>query len=482
MKKKISFRLQILLILVFFIIFVLGLIYTFQTQFLESFYRDEKIKLLESTAETINNSLNGNENIEEALDDILDEVSIDNEVCVRMVSNNEEIIELNKNNVCFLRRLDMDTINKMAKEAVDNGGEKLFTNNQIFDGPGVPPQGPDNTNPQDIRNNQTYIYGLMGDYKGDLVFVMVSSLISPLSATISTIKSQFSIIVAAVLLATIVLAMLLSRYIIKPIKSINNESTNLPKGKYSKDKLNTVNLELSTLNETLGTANEEILKADKAKRELLGNVSHDLRTPLTMIVGYGEMIRDLPNENTEDNVNVIIDEAKRLSTLVDDLIDVSKSESGAIELRKQKCSLNELLESVYHQYHNYCVEKNVDLRLELIEDKEVYVDISRLKQVIYNFINNSLNYNTKEDKKIVLGVEKHGGFYRVYVYDNGHGIAEKDIDAIWDRYYKVDKEHLRHHLGSGIGLSLARELLVLHGFNYGVESKEGEYSKFYFDI
>ena len=201
-----------------------------------------------------------------------------------------------------------------------------------------------------------------------------------------------------------------------------------------------------------------------------------------MIVGYGEMIRDLPEENNEENINVIIDEAKRLSTLVDDLIDISKMDSVAVELNKEVISLNELLKNVYHQYELYCRNQGIDLELQLSDDINVELDEKRIKQVLYNFVNNALNYNNKEEKKIIIGCEKKDELYRVFVYDNGEGIEDSDIRNIWDRYYKVDKEHRRHHIGSGIGLSLARELLVAHGLNYGVESEKGKYSKFYFDV
>ena len=201
-----------------------------------------------------------------------------------------------------------------------------------------------------------------------------------------------------------------------------------------------------------------------------------------MIVGYGEMIRDLPEENNEENINVIIDEAKRLSVLVDDLVDISKMEDSAVELNREDVSLNELLESVYHQYEKYCEGKNIDLQLKTEEDITVNVDAKRIRQVLYNFLNNSLNYNSKDSQKIIIGTEKNGDFHRVYVYDNGDGIRKEDLQNVWDRYYKVDKEHRRHQIGSGIGLSLSRELLKAHGLNYGVESEEGEYSKFYFDV
>ena len=201
-----------------------------------------------------------------------------------------------------------------------------------------------------------------------------------------------------------------------------------------------------------------------------------------MIVGYGEMIRDLPEENTEENINVIIDEAKRLSTLVDDLIDISKIDAIRLELHKEEITVKELLESVYRQYEKYCETQGIELILDCKEDQKIQIDIKRIKQVLYNFINNSLNYNDKEKQKIIIGSERNEDGLRIYVYDNGEGIDKEDLGNIWDRYYKVDKEHKRHHIGSGIGLSLAKQLLEAHGMECGVESLKGEYSKFYFDI
>ena len=282
---------------------------------------------------------------------------------------------------------------------------------------------------------------------------------------------------------TIILALILSRFIVKPINDINRESKNLAKGAYDGDLIKTSSKEFAELNETLINANEDINKAEIAKKELIGNVSHDLRTPLTMIVGYGEMIRDLPEENTEENINVIIDEAKRLSTLVDDLIDISKADQIKTELHKEKISLNSFLTEVYRQYEKYCEVQDIDLKLDLKEDITVEIDAKRIKQVLYNFVNNALNYNNKENKEIIIGTDVNpDGSYRVYVFDNGEGIDEKDIANVWDRYYKVDKEHKRTHIGSGIGLSLARSLLEAHGMNYGVESVKGEFTKFYFDV
>lgn len=462
MKKKYSLKFQLLFILLIFTVGLLALVYFVQTTFLDDFYKSNKIKSIESVGRTIASSIG-----EEDANEIIEHISMSNEVCVRIVSNDENY---NYVGPCTLRSLDNATINMIASEVLETeDSEKLFDDfhyQRRFD-----------DRPEDV-----YIFAKLIQYEEENIMVMVSSGITPLNATISTLKSQYLIIMAIVILMTIVLALILSRYIVKPIKQINNESRNLSKGEYDGDNVKSSSEEFAQLNDTLIKANDDILKAEKAKKELLGNVSHDLRTPLTMIVGYGEMIRDLPEENTEENINVIIDEAKRLSTLVDDLIDISKIESIKVELDKKVINLNDLLNSVYRQYDLYCRSQNIDFELKLSDDIYIEADEKRIKQVLYNFVNNSLNYNDKADRKMILGCEKMNDSYRVYVYDNGEGIEEKDIDNIWDRYYKVDKEHRRHHIGSGIGLSLAKELLEAHNFNYGVESKKGEYSKFYFDV
>lgn len=462
MKKKFSIRKQLLTILIVFIVVALGLIYFFQTTLLDDFYKNNKIETIKKTANDIVNNLDNDD-----LNNILDVETFSNEVCVRIVSESIYLVDY-ENRICALNQLTDYQLLRIYSEVKENNNEKLFDNYRFQGRPGEL---------QDI-----YIYGIIGTIDDQEALVLVSSNIVPLDVTINTISDQFILIALIVILMTIVLAFVLSFIIVKPIKQIESETKQLPKGKYNEDNIKANNLEIDNLNNTLAKANEEIKKADKAKKELIGNVSHDLRTPLTMIVGYGEMIRDFKEENNEDNINVIIDEAKRLSTLVDDLLDVSKIESGAIELNKEDISLNELLKDVYKQYENYCKNQKVKFKLQLNDDKTINVDSHRIKQVLYNFINNALNYNDKKKKEIILGTEINDSFTRVFVYDNGVGIKKEDLDNIWDRYYKVDKEHKRVHLGSGIGLSLSRDLLIAHDLKYGVESLEGEYSKFYFDI
>ena len=463
MKKKFSLRLQLVIILLAFVMTLLGLVYFVQTNFLDDFYKAHKMSSIESVARSVCDMVGD--------DDVADEIehiSMSNEVCVRVVSNVEDYCYTG---ACTLRGLDYMTINKIASEITEEPNqEKLFDDFHYQRRKDEPPE-------------DVYIFAKLITYNNENVMVLVSSGITPLATTISTIKSQYLLITGVIIAVTIILALILSRFIVKPINDINRESKNLAKGAYDGDLIKTSSKEFAELNETLINANEDINKAEIAKKELIGNVSHDLRTPLTMIVGYGEMIRDLPEENTEENINVIIDEAKRLSTLVDDLIDISKADQIKTELHKEKISLNSFLTEVYRQYEKYCEVQDIDLKLDLKEDITVEIDAKRIKQVLYNFVNNALNYNNKENKEIIIGTDVNpDGSYRVYVFDNGEGIDEKDIANVWDRYYKVDKEHKRTHIGSGIGLSLARSLLEAHGMNYGVESVKGEFTKFYFDV
>ena len=448
-----------LTILVVFIGLMLALILFLQTTFLDGTYKNNKIAYLKDTAALIDEGIQNDDILS-----VLEDISFSNEVCVRVITDAVGFTTYQDASSCALGKLSNKQLNKIVTTTFDNGGEALFDSNS-----------------SNIKN--AYIYSKLSKVNDENVLIMLSTSIVPLQSTIDTMYDQFNIIIIVVVIATILLALCLSSLIVKPIKKIEMEATNLPSGKYDHKLIKTDAREIENLNNTLARANEEIIKADVARKELIGNVSHDLRTPLTMIVGYGEMIRDFPEENNAENINVIINEAKRLSTLVDDLLDLSKVESGKIEFHNKDIKISDLLGSVYDQFEPYCKANNIELVLN-VEDSDVVVNVddNRLKQVLHNFMSNALNYNDAKDTKIIIGEEKVDGAYRIYVYDNGSGVKEEDKDKIWNRYYKVDKEHKRSHIGSGIGLSLCKDILDKMGYKYGVDSVYKEYSKFYFDI
>ena len=395
---------------------------------------------------------------------MINDLNIKDDVCIRIESREGYLTGQSENNACALTFLSDEQVNKIYVETYLEGGRKIY-DNFSFKRPGI--------NVTDL-----YLMNAIENYNGHEVMIMVSSFITPVDPTIATLKSMFLMIVAVVVIATIILAFIISKMILKPINQFKNEAMNLASGKYNGDNVVTNISELNDLNEVLIESKDNINKAEIARKELLSNVSHDLRTPLTMIVGYGEMMQDFEEEKNNDNLQVIIDEAKRLSTLVNDILDLSKLELGKIEMHKRIIKLNSLLNDVHSQYAKYMEQSGIDFRLELDGNADVNVDANRIKQVLYNFINNAITYNDSDKPIIILRSKIKDDKVYVEVYDNGVGISEENLPLVWDRYYKVDHEHRKQALGSGIGLSLSKTILENHKIEYYAKSEVGKYSIF----
>ena len=241
--------------------------------------------------------------------------------------------------------------------------------------------------------------------------------------------------------------------------------------------------EIKELSRTLNQTKKELSKIDTTRKDLLANVSHDLKTPLTMIKAYAEMARDLNKDNEEkrtDNLNVIIEESDRLNNLVNNILELSKSEKNMDTLTRENFNINELITKVLHRF-DYLTEEGYTLKFVSKKEYIIYADIQKIEQVIYNLVINAVNY-TGKDKKVTVKIEENKGYIRVYVIDTGKGIAESEINLIWDKYYKNEKNHQRNKIGTGLGLSIVKNILIKHNYNYGVISTKGKGSKFYFDI
>ena len=201
---------------------------------------------------------------------------------------------------------------------------------------------------------------------------------------------------------------------------------------------------------------------------------------MTMISGYGEMMRDIPGENNAENVQVIIDEANRLTTLVNEILDVSKLQAGVQSLEVSvfdiSAQVSEICERLRH-----LLKHEFKIRLEQPGAVMVEGDSVKMTQVIYNLITNAVNYSTRR-REIVVHQEVKDGVYRFAVQDFGAGIPEDMIPYVWDRYYRGSQSHVRAKVGSGIGLSIVKGILQLHQAKFGVESKLGEGSTFWFEL
>lgn len=317
-------------------------------------------------------------------------------------------------------------------------------------------------------------------------YAFVQASIVPVDSTVNILKSQLLIVSIVVCILSLVVAIFISKKISKPIKEVTENAKLLSKGNYNVkfDEDNSIK-EISELNKTLNYTTSELEKTEKLQRELLSNVTHDLKTPLTMIKAYAEMIRDLTYKNKKkrnENLNVIINEADRLNVLVNDVLDLSKYKANTIKLEYSTFDIDSLIKDIIARYDIYKVRDGYDINYEG-KACLVYADRKRIEQVLYNLINNALNY-TGDDKKIYIKLidNKEDDVVRVEVTDTGKGIKDEDLPLIWDKYYKVDKTYSRMQIGTGIGLSIVKNILKLHNVNFGVNSILKKGTTFYFEL
>ena len=239
--------------------------------------------------------------------------------------------------------------------------------------------------------------------------------------------------------------------------------------------------ETKELADTLTQTARELSKSDQMQKELTANISHDLRTPLTMIQGYAEVMRDIPGEITPENLQTIIDESARLTSLVNDLLEISKIQSGNLTPMRERFSVTDMLRESVSTYQTLAACKGY--RFVLDAPTEVYVDGDRsmLFRALNNLINNALTY-TGNDQTVTIRQRVSDKRVRIEVTDSGEGISPDNLSDIWDRYYKVDAAHKRSAVGTGLGLSIVKSIVSMHGGAYGVRSSNGYGSTFWFEI
>ncbi len=317
-------------------------------------------------------------------------------------------------------------------------------------------------------------------------YIFICSYLQPLGSTMKIFHRQFLFVAVTVGVVTTLISILLAVRISNPIIRMNKAAKELPQGRYNNTVEEMDYAEIKQLSQTLDSASKEIAKSDDLRRELTANISHDLRTPLTMIKAYAEMIRDLSGDNPEKrerHLKIIIDETDRLSSLVNDILDLSKLEAGVAEIDRQLFNFGERLSGVVQRF-DILREDGIVIELHAGANIPIEADPLKLEQVVYNLINNAVTYVGEDNTVIVRLYRTSGGKVRFEVTDHGDGIPPENLPYIWDRYYKASergKTHKRARMGSGIGLSIVKNILEQHGFDYGADSVVGEGSTFWFE-
>lgn len=313
---------------------------------------------------------------------------------------------------------------------------------------------------------------------GDVYFY-VSASVTQNDMTSDLLANQMISVTIFCAIVSVMVSYLFSKSITRPISEFAATAKKMSSGE--KVKFETVGIsEYDELATALNASMEETENAEKMRRDFLANVSHDLRTPLTMVKAYAEMIRDISGDRPEkraEHCKVIIDEVDRLTLLVNDILDLSKLQSGARKPEIVPVNLSAVTKRVIERFA-IMAEKGYVLEKKIPSSAMVLCDERMLEQILYNLMGNAFSY-TGEDKKVSVRVEKTDGGVKVSVTDTGRGIAPSEKDKVWDRYYRASQTK-RAVMGSGIGLSIVKQLFEVNNAQYGIDSVVNRGSTFWF--
>ena len=500
-KRNLGIQWRLLAYLSAFVLFILVALWVFQIHLLHWFYENIKNQEMKRTATAIETVLGDDARTEETVY----RYAVDHSTCIQVFRVDGTLARVvasaDISSDCIIHHVTSEYLTALYSYAEQNGG--LYTGKVRFHSDGIAwtdESGREQTAdtsaesgarplpggkrgsiaPSDEDVSALYVRILNGT-DGKRYVVMLDAELTPMSATVSTLRTQFLWIAIALLGGAMVVAYLMSRRVSRPLVRMNESARALARGEYDTVFSGQGYRETRELAQTLNYAAEELSKTDRLQKELIANISHDLRTPLTMIRGYGEVMRDLPGENTPENVQVIIDETDRLSELVSDMLDLSRLQAGTRILESEVFDLTETVRAVMARYEKLKHHDGYDIRFLAEETVYVCADRTMILQVVYNLINNAINY-AGEDRRVDVCQYVKDGYVRLAVRDFGAGIEEAELPLIWDRYYKVDRVHRRAMIGTGLGLSIAKGVLEKHGASYGVRSTPGMGSEFWFEL
>lgn len=451
--KKNSLGVKTFSYLITFSIAILLLLYMFQIVFLKIFYERYQINNLKSVANRI---ITSPETVS------FEQLAYENEMCIQIYNDNKVTSYNVLNKDCLLNSNDKSVIKVKNKILTSSKNSIIRVINPKYD-------------------SKSIVYGI---HYSDDIYILLNTKLEDVNSTTYILRGQLIYITLIMIILSGIVSYFVGKMINKPILNITNKAKLMAIGNYEQDTNKYDIAEIDELNQVLNYARSEIKNTDELRRDLMANVSHDLKTPLTMIKAYAEMARDINNENEDkrkDNLNVIIDETDRLNVLVNDILELSRMQNSSDELNIESYDLIEELNQILKRYEIIKETENYKFITNIPEKAIVKADKKKINQVMYNLINNAINY-TGDDLTIKINITDCKKRFLVEIIDTGKGISEEDLKFIWSKYYKNEKNHKRNIVGTGLGLSIVETILIKHKFEYGVKSKKNKGSNFYFYI
>ncbi|MGB0383723.1 MAG: sensor histidine kinase [Ardenticatenaceae bacterium] len=279
------------------------------------------------------------------------------------------------------------------------------------------------------------------------------------------------------LVATVVgllLAVLLARSLTRPLRELTTATRAVAKGELEQEVPVRSQDELGELAASFNQMSTDLARSRDLRRQMTADIAHELRTPLSIILGHAEALYDEVLPPTRDTFYIILDEAERLQRLIEDLRTLSLAEAGELPLARRLMAPHTLLEKAAAAYRPGAEQKNISLQVEVPPDlPEVDIDPDRMAQVLGNLLGNALRY-TPSEGHIRLSAQNGSNQVQIKVHNSGAGIALKELSHIFNRFYRGDKSRKRHDGGSGLGLAIAKSIVEGHNGRIWAESQPGQ--------
>ena len=488
--KTHSFRTKLWLYFVLFAAVIFSLLWILQTVGLQRFYDGMMEKNIRNAARTITSAAGS-----DRFFNLIDQLSVEDSLLVYITDDHGNIYYSSDSYKPYFRQMNR------------SGSDKPDRNNpRRKDDPSGLQSGslrdlPDNfpefleklsaseTGTVEYTRENSYIYGTritMDDDDDDdnkKAVLYVAGTLGSAGAATSIIRTQLLWVTGLSLVLGFVIAWIISRRFAKPISQLTEQAKMLSEEQYEDRFQKGFCRELDDLDDSMTRSAEKLSEAREYQKELLSNVSHDLRTPLTMIKGYAEMVRDISWEDEAQrnaDTGVIIREADRMTALVNEILEYSRVNEKNREISFKEVDFSSLTEDVADRFEPLFRQEGGTIERNIAPNCIVQGDGELLERAVFNLIENAVHHSTGQDKWIIITVRRQGSRTCLEVRDHGEGIAPEELPRIWEKYYTSRQ---RGGKGvSGLGLAIVKQTAALHHAEVRAESIPGEGSTFSFII
>ena len=477
-RKTISFGLRLWFYFVLFTALIFTVLWLLQTVFLQSFY-DMMIKNNVRTAAGQIITSGSSEDI----NDIIDSISHDNTLLVFVTDTEGNVLySSDEFKRMHNRKNDLSSVtgNNFRHEKRGEGYRELPESYyELYDDLEESENGS-----VEFTDENFFIYASYIDYNGsdEKSVLYISATIDAVGSSVSIISIQLVWVTILSLIAGFIISWFISGKFARPVAMLSEKAKKLGEKEYRSEPVRGFCSELDELSSTLDRTNDKLVEANNFQMELMANVSHDLRTPLTMIKGYAEMIRDISIDDREQcssDIEVIIKETDRLTALVNEIMEYSELKTNERPEEFICSDLSRIVSGTADSFEALYKPEKIVLDRDIDRNIFIECDSTGIQRALYNLMDNAFRH-TDESRRIGVSLKENGDTAVISVTDCGNGIPPEEVPHIWDRYYT---SRMRNGKGvSGLGLAIVRQITDLHGGKCRVETEAGKGSTFIIEI